>query len=202
MGRPSKPLLDRERITTTALELVDEQGRLQRPADRPGGSGCRRDPVSPCGRPGRDRGAAARAGCRRDRPRDAHRRRAAVGPRRSRTGPAPTGPPSPPTPRRSRCSRRHPCGPSGSSTSTSSRPGSCSTPGSPCGRDAGDHRPGERRPGLRPGHGGAGGDVGTGRRAATPLLAAALAAMGAGRADAAFELALTGFLAHVSAMAG
>jgi hypothetical protein len=37
---------------------------------------------------------------------------------------------------------------------------------------------------------------------ATPRLAAALAAMGAGRADAAFELALTGFLAHVSAMAG
>ncbi|MFF1352976.1 TetR/AcrR family transcriptional regulator C-terminal domain-containing protein [Streptomyces sp. NPDC058297] len=37
---------------------------------------------------------------------------------------------------------------------------------------------------------------------ATPRLAAALAAMGTGRADAAFELALTGFLAHVSAMAG
>ncbi|MFE4249753.1 TetR/AcrR family transcriptional regulator [Streptomyces sp. NPDC056910] len=35
---------------------------------------------------------------------------------------------------------------------------------------------------------------------ATPRLAAALAAMGAGRADAAFELALTGFLAHVSAL--
>ncbi|MEU8483009.1 TetR/AcrR family transcriptional regulator C-terminal domain-containing protein [Streptomyces sp. NPDC048641] len=37
---------------------------------------------------------------------------------------------------------------------------------------------------------------------ATPRLAAALAAMGAGHADAAFELALTGFLAHVSALAG
>jgi AcrR family transcriptional regulator len=35
---------------------------------------------------------------------------------------------------------------------------------------------------------------------ATPRLAAALAAMGAGRADAAFELALTGFLAHVSTL--
>ncbi|MFI8516661.1 TetR/AcrR family transcriptional regulator [Streptomyces sp. NPDC085481] len=31
MGRPHKPLLDRERITTTALELVDEQGDFSVP---------------------------------------------------------------------------------------------------------------------------------------------------------------------------
>lgn len=36
--------------------------------------------------------------------------------------------------------------------------------------------------------------------AATPHLAAALAAMGNGRADTAFELALTGFLAHARSM--
>ncbi|MGY0023520.1 TetR/AcrR family transcriptional regulator C-terminal domain-containing protein [Streptomyces sp. cg35] len=31
MGRPSKPLLDRERIATTALELVDEKGEFSVP---------------------------------------------------------------------------------------------------------------------------------------------------------------------------
>ncbi|RVU26241.1 TetR/AcrR family transcriptional regulator [Streptomyces antnestii] len=31
MGRPSKPLLDKERITTTALELVDEKGDFSVP---------------------------------------------------------------------------------------------------------------------------------------------------------------------------
>ncbi|MYW64633.1 TetR family transcriptional regulator [Streptomyces sp. SID8379] len=31
MGRPSKPLLDRERIASTALELVDEQGEFSVP---------------------------------------------------------------------------------------------------------------------------------------------------------------------------
>lgn len=31
MGRPRTPLLDRERITTTALELVDEQGDFSVP---------------------------------------------------------------------------------------------------------------------------------------------------------------------------
>lgn len=35
---------------------------------------------------------------------------------------------------------------------------------------------------------------------ATPRLAAALAAMGKGRADAAFELALTGFLSHARSL--
>ncbi|MGW4700094.1 TetR/AcrR family transcriptional regulator [Streptomyces sp. NPDC004285] len=31
MGRPRRPLLDRERITTTALEIVDEQGEFSVP---------------------------------------------------------------------------------------------------------------------------------------------------------------------------
>ncbi len=41
MGRPRTPLLDRERIGATALELIDEQGEFSVPR-WPGGWGCRR----------------------------------------------------------------------------------------------------------------------------------------------------------------